>query len=287
MRYRGFTLIELLVCISITTVLLALLLPQVARSRAVAQKVLCASNLRQTGISYRVYMESNKEWVPRLAAGWTEVWDPGPQVVSVPVVPELVTQDVKDLFPNAKTRYCPTYGAVDMNANAEFRWTYSAPLLIENQGGQLWGEYILWHQTAGPYGAYVRLKETELRNPDGSVHLYYQTGQPLRPLYSFALMADLLHTNVSGDPRRAAPHNGGTAYSKEVRNIDSEGGNHLWMDNSVNWKVWPEDQRGGTPMPSLSLRGYPHEIVSGVAPPGWSAIGNYYYPIFFWVEGQR
>jgi prepilin-type N-terminal cleavage/methylation domain-containing protein len=62
-RHRGFSLIEVIVVIGIIAVLLGLLFPTLAGTRASAKAIACQSNMRQIGVAMAAYAAENAGWL--------------------------------------------------------------------------------------------------------------------------------------------------------------------------------------------------------------------------------
>ena len=61
---RAFTLVELLVVVGIIAILIAILLPTLAKSREAARRAACLSNLRQVHTAFFFYAGNYKDQVP-------------------------------------------------------------------------------------------------------------------------------------------------------------------------------------------------------------------------------
>ena len=64
MKRQAFTLIELLVVIAVIGILAAILLPALARSKAVAKRIHCVGNVRQLALAAHFYVDDNQDRLP-------------------------------------------------------------------------------------------------------------------------------------------------------------------------------------------------------------------------------
>ena len=101
-KRKGFTLIELLVVIAIIALLMAILMPALARVKRQARAVVCRSNLRNLSLAAMLYVEDNNG---RFWCGW------GPESTGWPPWPPRQPQGWRDAlehyYKDEKVRFCP------------------------------------------------------------------------------------------------------------------------------------------------------------------------------------
>jgi len=73
MKKKGFTLIELLVVISIIALLMAILMPALAKVRQIAQRVVCGTHLKGIGSAMSIYATEQEGKYPRAGRRYS-IW---------------------------------------------------------------------------------------------------------------------------------------------------------------------------------------------------------------------
>lgn len=142
----AFTLIELLVVIAIISILMALLLPAVQKVREAANRMICASNLRQVGIAVHHYHHDHGVLPPAFTTANTSAF-----TLILPYIEQdaIARQYRPDLPPTTppndeianrplKVFTCPTmeppalpphpaYSSYGFNVGSQFCWAHAYP----------------------------------------------------------------------------------------------------------------------------------------------------------------
>ena len=199
---RGFTLIELLVVIAIIAILAAMLLPALAQAKQSAKRAQCLSQLRQLGLSLRLYSDDNTETLPpnRMTNRW----------------PNLMV----DYYLDFRLLVCPSDGPNPLSATPAQAYNLRPDFMPRSYIMNGWDDYFLASQGVVP--SLVQVEESVIRYPSDTITI----GEKMTEEWDFYV--DM----VSLDDVRVIDQ---TRHGSGMKSSRSGGANFLFADGGGRW----------------------------------------------------
>lgn len=232
----GFTLIEVLVVVAIIALLVAILLPSLARARGVAKLLQCQTNVRQIGMAFITYSVENQH---RLPGG---CWDPGADWLgrANTIAPKTGRQPHDGVIFKHMGRQVEAYACpIDERPGSPDGWhrSYSANLLLTGAKPEM--IHYSHYRLSAKQNEYTDFSDND---HTGSMH---RLGAPL------IIEEDIQHSLGFEGTDEGGWSNTDAVTDRHLKNRSGGYGNMAYVDGSVG-RVNLPPQRSGSSRPSFN-----------------------------------
>jgi prepilin-type N-terminal cleavage/methylation domain-containing protein/prepilin-type processing-associated H-X9-DG protein len=234
---RGFTIVELLVVMAVVAILAALLLPSLARGRALGKRAVCQQNLRQIAFAVEMYAQDYERCPPLQRHSIVGSLNTGMKGSSVSLWNAYILPYVSS---NRHVFHCPAFPA-------SFRWTldpseagYNFPTNIQGNRPFCYAANLMGVSTVGALGL-----------AEGYGELGRKPSQFKSLAEMIAVGDDTESINLERNPpKKLGAKVGGwgmftIGYSfgrndqyTPTGRVHNQGGNMVFLDGHVEWAKW-------------------------------------------------